>query len=234
MGDNEHPQWEKALRELMLAIPLTVKNSEISRIISECRRSRTCLVCLPGSTSTHLTGRLTDYAFQALQNPQMPLKYALSTYRGLLCNACLSTFAVEKRCHQEKQLKDQQYLEEQRQQVQARFDKRYKAFEKGYGTPANDFYLLDEIIRPEEREDLQAMAYRNFLNTRFWQVVRRYALWKYDNKCFLCPSQSSLNVHHRTYKFRGYEDLHWKESLVVLCHPCHARHHDKLAQLPQE
>jgi hypothetical protein len=78
--------------------------------------------------------------------------------------------------------------------------------------------------------DLQQMPYTEFLQTDYWRSIRLYLLTTYQS-CQLCCLTDQLQVHHRSYRFRGSEIFHL-EDLIVLCGNCHARFHDKLPQEP--
>lgn len=72
---------------------------------------------------------------------------------------------------------------------------------------------------------LQAMPYAEYLKTAEWQKTRRRALASAGVKCQMCSATDKpLNVHHNTYERLGYER---PSDLIVLCEPCHAKHHDK-------
>jgi hypothetical protein len=74
--------------------------------------------------------------------------------------------------------------------------------------------------------DLRAMPYRDYLRTHHWQAIRLAALRRADQRCQLCNTRKRLHVHHRSYAFLGQEYDHM-EDVVVLCAPCHAKHHGK-------
>ena len=76
---------------------------------------------------------------------------------------------------------------------------------------------------------LHTMPYNEYLKTDHWKEVRSEALHTAEYKCQLCNTSNALQVHHRTYERRGYEDI---KDLTVLCRHCHAKHHDKREDLP--
>lgn len=78
-----------------------------------------------------------------------------------------------------------------------------------------------ELSNKEKRK----IEYQEYLNSDHWKEIRLKALNRAGNRCQLCSSRGSLNVHHNTYKNKGNEDL---KDLVVLCRECHAKFHDKL------
>jgi 5-methylcytosine-specific restriction endonuclease McrA len=69
---------------------------------------------------------------------------------------------------------------------------------------------------------LQRLPYREYLRTAHWQRVRLLALERARHACALCPATDRLQVHHRSYARRGFEQ---PEDVIVLCDDCHARHH---------
>ena len=70
----------------------------------------------------------------------------------------------------------------------------------------------------------RALDYADYLLTDHWLSVRQAALKRSGGQCQLCRSQTRLEVHHNTYDNFGNEQA---EDLIVLCHDCHAKHHDK-------
>lgn len=88
--------------------------------------------------------------------------------------------------------------------------------------------LFKEIIYTPIEEDidtLKSMPYSKYLLTKHWLKTKGEALKRAKYKCQICSSKEELNVHHNTYENRGHEE---DSDLVVLCHDCHARFHDKL------
>lgn len=73
-------------------------------------------------------------------------------------------------------------------------------------------------------EQLKTMPYNEYLLTGHWQEMRIKSLNRANRKCQLCSDATNLNVHHNTYKTRGFEYL---SDLTVLCKRCHSRHHGK-------
>ena len=90
----------------------------------------------------------------------------------------------------------------------------------------SDSRTREDQARFDQRvSELRLMPYRHYLDTEEWKSTRRRALRKADFRCQLCDGQGLLNVHHRTYVRRGFEE---PADLIVLCEPCHAKFHDKL------
>jgi len=99
---------------------------------------------------------------------------------------------------------------------------------KAKGTSAKRFWTLRKNLSDENIKQLQQMPYQEFLGTIYWDIIRKYVLYKRGYACELCNADGKLNVHHKTYDHRGEEYDHL-EDLIVLCEICHAKHHDKLA-----
>lgn len=89
----------------------------------------------------------------------------------------------------------------------------------------NDKYHSQEESKAQRLQVLHTMPYRDYLLTEEWLETRNRKLKQAHFSCQLCGSGGLLNVHHRTYDRRGYEDM---ADLIVLCHPCHAKFHGKL------
>jgi 5-methylcytosine-specific restriction endonuclease McrA len=73
---------------------------------------------------------------------------------------------------------------------------------------------------------LRRLPYSEYLRTAHWDRVRTLALERARHACGLCPTTEQLQVHHRSYARKGFEQ---PEDLVVLCEECHRRHHRKIA-----
>lgn len=69
---------------------------------------------------------------------------------------------------------------------------------------------------------LRRLPYRDYLRTNHWHRVRALALERARDRCALCPATRRLQVHHRSYARKGFEQ---PEDLIVLCERCHDRHH---------
>lgn len=71
-------------------------------------------------------------------------------------------------------------------------------------------------------DELRAMSYSDYLQTPHWRAVRDGALNRADGHCQICGHDQDLEVHHNSYKRRGYER---SSDLVVLCSTCHELFH---------
>ncbi|MEH2135433.1 HNH endonuclease [Nostoc sp.] len=78
-----------------------------------------------------------------------------------------------------------------------------------------------------DRETLKNLPYPSYLRTKFWKSVREMAIARAGSACQLCNNKTRLQVHHRTYENRGYEDKHLGD-LTVLCRTCHQKFHQPL------
>jgi 5-methylcytosine-specific restriction endonuclease McrA len=95
----------------------------------------------------------------------------------------------------------------------------FMSADKIYDTPKLDIKkAIKKLLNIEERID-----YKTYLQSEQWKLIRDTALDLYDNKCILCDSTDNLNVHHKTYKNIGNEDI---DDLIVLCKRCHRKHHN--------
>lgn len=70
------------------------------------------------------------------------------------------------------------------------------------------------------------MPYAKFLQSDYWQEVRKAVLEREGHKCRLCRSQEFLHVHHITYEHKG-DELRHLETLTVLCRECHKKVHGR-------
>ena len=79
-----------------------------------------------------------------------------------------------------------------------------------------------------KKSKLQAMPYREYLKTAYWQRVREAKFAQAGRKCQVCGCSTGLEVHHLHYRHRGKE-LHHLDCLMVLCRKHHQMVHDKVA-----
>jgi len=83
--------------------------------------------------------------------------------------------------------------------------------------------LVAGMTRPYQRE-LMRMCYSDFLQTHYWEVLRRYVLLLHRDRCDQCGLTINLQVHHRSYDFIHDEYQHL-DDLAVLCDRCHREQH---------
>lgn len=82
--------------------------------------------------------------------------------------------------------------------------------------------VLRFLLELLESKDLATMPYLEYLRTSAWQRKRKQRLALDSYKCQKCGEKKRLQVHHLTYKRRGYEKM---SDLVTLCENCHKREH---------
>ena len=87
-------------------------------------------------------------------------------------------------------------------------------------------------ISETKREALKKLPYQRYLKSHFWREVRKLALERSGHACQLCNTKGRLQVHHRTYQNRGYEDQNLQD-LVALCSGCHKKFH-KVNRKPKQ
>lgn len=80
---------------------------------------------------------------------------------------------------------------------------------------------IKKLICPDH---LKKSTYIDFLNSKYWGVVRNLVLARDGHKCIICGSADNLHIHHNTYKHHFYEHRHL-EDLMTLCAHCHEIHH---------
>ncbi len=84
----------------------------------------------------------------------------------------------------------------------------------------------DERAIGKRLRELKSMPYGQYLQTPEWEKRSASMKRSVGHRCQLCNETGHvLHVHHRTYERRGNE---YFKDLIVLCAPCHAKHHDKL------
>jgi len=73
-------------------------------------------------------------------------------------------------------------------------------------------------------DHLIGKSYFDFLDSKYWKIVREMVLKRDNNQCRICSTKTGLQVHHDTYKNHFNEHLHL-EDLLTLCGDCHKEHH---------
>jgi hypothetical protein len=71
--------------------------------------------------------------------------------------------------------------------------------------------------------ELSELPYQEYLQTPEWQERRQRILKRDGFRCQVCNSSERLNVHHRDYTRRGYEN---DSDLTTLCQGCHQVFHE--------
>jgi hypothetical protein len=90
----------------------------------------------------------------------------------------------------------------------------------------SDFVSLTHSATREAERALAALPYSQFLETRYWRIVREYVKYLAGFVCEECGGTGFgvLHVHHNTYEHRGCE---WRylDDLESLCPGCHEERH---------
>lgn len=84
-------------------------------------------------------------------------------------------------------------------------------------------FIFDRLTRLR-KQHYAKMFYRKYLKTRAWKWRRHLILWRDAYECTECGYDRYLQVHHITYKRRGYEAY---TDLRTLCKDCHRKEHKK-------
>lgn len=79
------------------------------------------------------------------------------------------------------------------------------------------------IAREARLQELHSMPYHTYLQTPEWKERRLLILERDGYRCQICNSPDRLNVHHRDYTRRGYEN---DTDLTTLCQGCHQVFHE--------
>jgi len=64
--------------------------------------------------------------------------------------------------------------------------------------------------------------YKLYIDSKEWKKRSKAIKNERGNKCQLCSSFESLQVHHNTHERIGHED---DADLIVLCRRCHSKFH---------
>lgn len=99
---------------------------------------------------------------------------------------------------------------------------------EGVELPGDYWIVADSFdVRPPTQLPnlLTDMPYDLYLESDHWKALRTKAIAHYGDTCVLCD-RKPVQVHHRTYARRGFEQL---TDLIVLCDDCHSRYHGKTA-----
>lgn len=69
------------------------------------------------------------------------------------------------------------------------------------------------------------ISYPQYLQTDHWKDVRRrfWASKLHNRTCYVCGGREQLQVHHKTYRSIGRENLN---HLCLLCDRCHKATHE--------
>lgn len=84
----------------------------------------------------------------------------------------------------------------------------------------------------EEMESERRRKYREYIASPEWEVIRKAAYRRADNRCNRCKRRGVLHAHHVTYARFGGGEL--PEDIEVLCERCHMAHHARPKQPRQK
>lgn len=73
----------------------------------------------------------------------------------------------------------------------------------------------------------QQAAYRDYLRSPRWRLIRRLRLWLDGGRCRVCNGRGPLQVHHRSYEHRGGSLEAEICDCVTLCAACHHKAHGR-------
>lgn len=71
---------------------------------------------------------------------------------------------------------------------------------------------------------LNELKYEDYLKTEYWKNLSESIKKEADYRCQICNSEDDLNVHHRSYKYKGFLELE-KKDLICICEKCHSIYH---------
>ena len=89
----------------------------------------------------------------------------------------------------------------------------------------------NKIASPLPRRTVDREGYAEYIRSEAWQEVRR-RFWasKLPKECYCCGREDGpKDLHHRTYKNLGNENL---RDLVPLCRDCHFTVHEMFRRKP--
>jgi len=89
-----------------------------------------------------------------------------------------------------------------------------------------NFNQLFERYDEDDEDSLSRMPLYKFVKTTYWDIIRKYLIYKNDSTCQLCNFVGFVYVHHISYKNRGREHLNL-DDLIVICQKCHSEIHNK-------
>lgn len=100
--------------------------------------------------------------------------------------------------------------------------------EESFRLTSEQVQEIVEEVEEKRRQDrltyLATMPYKEYLLTPEWQARRLRILERDGYRCQLCnATNTTFNVHHKTYARRGNED---DTDLITLCQDCHSIFHE--------
>lgn len=80
-----------------------------------------------------------------------------------------------------------------------------------------------KAARKPKRRKKKRLTYAEYINSKRWAAKRQEAFAFHGNRCSECGASHRLQVHHIHYKTLFNERM---QDLRILCHDCHANHHE--------
>lgn len=153
-------------------------------------------------------------------------------YRGFECEDCQNKRIQEfKERERKRKLEEKEYKEKIKntyfnEWLNSDCSLAPKVYSNIYQVRNDVIYMLNILDEGEIKDYINnQMTYKMYLSTPYWQLVSNLARRKAKYKCQLCGSNESLNVHHKTYKHKGFEIMNM-DDLIVLCQNCHQKFHE--------
>ena len=78
--------------------------------------------------------------------------------------------------------------------------------------------LLGLALKDDEIARCQAMPYRDYLKTHWWNFIHDRTIKRSNGECELCQDAAATEAHHTTYDRIGCEH---PDDLIALCRRCH-------------
>jgi hypothetical protein len=180
---------------------------------SKARANRECLIC-----RKHLlhdkakpAKDINEAKLWTLIYQGLGLKYRASTLSNYICDDCWWKWDIET------------LIEDGHSKTSN--GRAAQQFRDRKGHPLVNLRLLNRLSI-EERVRLQFMAPEDLYKSTYWFHLRSAVIYLRGGVCALCGTDYSLQLHHNTYKFRGWEDMNLN-CLTLLCNT----HHEKYADL---
>lgn len=103
-----------------------------------------------------------------------------------------------------------------------------KSGQRGFGVEESEIGCYHSQMR---RLTPRQAAYRAYLKSDHWKVLRAEALKFYGRKCAHCPSTKKIQVHHTSYGSDWYAVT--LVDLKPLCRRCHKIEHGQIPGGPK-
>lgn len=153
-------------------------------------------------------------------------------YKGFECNKCQDKrIKGFREREQKRKLEEKQYREEIKEDyfnawLNSDYSLTKSALSNVYQVRDNVVSMLRTLNEWEVKDYVNnQIPYKMYLSTPYWQLVSNLARRKAKYKCQLCGGNNHLNVHHKTYKNKGFEIINM-DDLIVLCQDCHQKIHE--------